>query len=153
MGELMLLAVLLPSLLRKDLFTTAALAGLGRLRSFLARSLHRTSPGGLLATGALNGLLPCGMVYFALAGALVQDGALAGALFMALFALGTWPAMLAVRIGGGAVPGAWRSGFRRAAPVFFALLGALFILRGLGLGIPYVSPIVHEVPVGVQECH
>jgi sulfite exporter TauE/SafE len=153
MGVLMLLAVLLPSLLREDLFTTAALAGLGRLRSSLARNLRRTSPVGLLVTGSLNGLLPCGMVYFALAGALVQDGALDGALFMALFGLGTWPAMLAVRLGGGLVSGAWRTGFRRAAPFVFALLGALFILRGLGLGIPYVSPVLHEVPVGVQDCH
>ncbi len=153
MGVLMLGAVLMPAFFHKDIFTTASLGGLGKLRSALARNLRRTSPEGLFLTGLLNGLLPCGMVYFAVAGALVQDGALHGALFMAAFGLGTWPAMLAVRLGGGLVTGAWRSGMRKAAPFVFALLGVLFILRGMGLGIPYMSPALHEVPVGAQECH
>ena len=48
MGVLMVLAVLVPALFRRDLFTTAALGGLGRLRSALARNLRRTSPEGLL---------------------------------------------------------------------------------------------------------
>lgn len=153
MGVLMLAAVLLPALFRKDMFAAAAIGGLGRLRSALARNLRRTAPEALLLTGMLNGLLPCGMVYFAVAGALVQDGALNGALFMAAFGLGTWPAMLAVRLGGGLITGAWRNGMRKAAPYVFALLGVLFILRGLNLGIPYVSPVLYEVPVGQQECH
>lgn len=153
MGVLMLAAVLVPALFRKDIFATAAIGGLGRLRSMLAHNLRRTSPQALVLTGLLNGLLPCGMVYFAVAGALVQDGALNGALFMAAFGLGTWPAMLAVRLGGGLVTGMWRKGMRRAAPYVFALLGVLFILRGMNLGIPYVSPVLHEVPVGQQECH
>jgi len=153
MGVLMVLAVLVPALFRRDLFTTAALGGLGRLRSALARNLRRTSPEGLLLTGLLNGLLPCGMVYFAVAGALVQDGPVHGALFMLAFGAGTWPALFAVRLGGGLLTGAWRSGARKAAPYVFALLGVLFILRGMGLGIPYVSPVLHDVPVGRQECH
>jgi sulfite exporter TauE/SafE len=152
LGALMLLALIVPALFRKDLFAGAALATIGSLRSAMARNLQRTSPEGLFLTGLLNGLLPCGMVYFAIAGALVQDGALHGALFMLVFGLGTWPALFAVRLAGGLVPGPWRNMLRRAQPYVFALMGVLFILRGLGLGIPFVSPALHDVPVGQQEC-
>ena len=100
LGVLMLLALLVPALFRKDLVTGTAVASIGALRTFLGRNLRRTSPEGLFLTGLLNGLLPCGMVYFAIAGALVQNGPLNGSLFMMLFGLGTWPALLAVRLGG-----------------------------------------------------
>lgn len=153
LGVLMLLALLVPALFRKDLMTGTAVASIGALRTFLGRNLRRTSPEGLFLSGLLNGLLPCGMVYFAIAGALVQNGPLNGALFMMLFGLGTWPALLAVRLGGELLSQSWRSGMRRIAPYVFALMGVLFILRGLDLGIPYVSPTIQEIPVGQQECH
>jgi sulfite exporter TauE/SafE len=152
LGVLMLLALIVPALFRKDLFAGAALATIGSLRSAMARNLRRTSPEGLFLTGLLNGLLPCGMVYFAIAGALVQDGAWNGALFMLVFGLGTWPALVAVRLGGALAPERWRNALRRAQPYVFALMGVLFILRGLGLDIPFVSPALHEVPVGQQDC-
>lgn len=153
MGAVMLLAVLLPALFRKDLFTAAALGGLGKLRSLLARNLRRTSPEGLFLTGMLNGALPCGMVYFAVAGALVQDGALNGALFMLAFGTGTIPALITLRLGAGLLSAGARSGMRRIAPYVLGLLGVLFIVRGLGLGIPYLSPVLQDVPLGQQECH
>jgi sulfite exporter TauE/SafE len=118
----------------------------------MARNLRRTSPEGLMVTGLLNGLLPCGLVYLAIAGALVQDGAWNGALFMAAFGLGTWPALFAVRLGSTWITDHWRSALRRSQPYVFAIMGLLFILRGLGLGIPYVSPVIHDVPVGQQDC-
>jgi sulfite exporter TauE/SafE len=152
-GVLMVLAVLVPALFRKDVFTTATLGGLGRLRSMLARNLRRTSPEGLFLTGLMNGLLPCGMVYFAVAGALVQDGPLNGALFMLAFGLGTVPALLTLRLGAGMLTPERRSGLRRLAPYVLGLLGVLFIVRGLGLGIPYLSPALQDIPVGQQECH
>jgi hypothetical protein len=152
LGVIMLLALIVPALLRKDLFAGAVLASVGALRGAMARNLRRTSPEGLLLTGLLNGLLPCGLVYFAIAGALVQDGAWNGAVFMAAFGLGTWPALFAVRMGGAWITDHWRSALRRVQPYVFAIMGLLFILRGLGLGIPFVSPIIHEVPVGQQDC-
>ncbi|MCC7501064.1 MAG: sulfite exporter TauE/SafE family protein, partial [Flavobacteriales bacterium] len=153
LGVLMLLALLVPALFRRDLVTGTALVSIGKLRTFLGRNLRRTSPEGLFLTGLLNGLLPCGMVYFAIAGALVQNGPLNGALFMMPFGLGTWPALFVVRLGGTLLSQSWRSGMRRFAPYVFALMGVLFILRGLDLGIPYVSPSIQDVPVGQQECH
>jgi sulfite exporter TauE/SafE len=152
LGVIMLLVVIVPALFRKDLFAGAALGSIGALRGAMARNLRRTSPEGLMVTGLLNGLLPCGLVYLAIAGALVQDGAWNGALFMAAFGLGTWPALFAVRLGSTWITDHWRSALRRSQPYVFAIMGLLFILRGLGLGIPYVSPVIHDVPVGQQDC-
>ena len=45
--------------------------------------------------GAIWGWLPCGLVYTLLLGAPAQGGPLAGALYMALFGLGTWPVLIA----------------------------------------------------------
>jgi sulfite exporter TauE/SafE len=46
-------------------------------------------PGGLLATGALWALMPCGLLYSALLIAALSGGPLEGALCMALFAIGS----------------------------------------------------------------
>ncbi|MGV9012335.1 MAG: sulfite exporter TauE/SafE family protein [Flavobacteriales bacterium] len=101
----------------------------------------------------LNGLLPCGLVYIALAAALMQDGPLASAAFMVAFGLGTWPALIAVRLGGSMIPNGKRALFRRFQPYLVAAMGLLFVLRGSGLGIPYVSPVLYDVSTGVQDCH
>ncbi|SDJ75841.1 hypothetical protein SAMN05421823_10132 [Catalinimonas alkaloidigena] len=104
--------------------------------------------------GILNGLLPCGLVYVALAGAVVSGDSLQGAAYMALFGLGTLPLMLAVSLAGGLIPVPVRQRMRRAVPLFIVGLGLLFILRGLNLGIPYVSP---KLPVAKASsevvCH
>lgn len=124
----------------------------GRMRGLFARHLHRTSVPGLLMSGALNGLLPCGMVYMALALALARANAAEGALFMALFGLGTVPALFAVRVAGASVGGRARGAFRRISPAIMAMVAALLLIRGMGLNIPYLSPAIDQPPVGVQAC-
>jgi hypothetical protein len=43
---------------------------------------------------------------------------------------------------------------RKLIPVFVVIIGVLFILRGMGLGIPYVSPKqMTEVVSTELECH
>ena len=125
---------------------------IGRMRSFFARQLVRTSPGALMISGSLNGLLPCGMVYMALAISLVQGSALLGAIFMLLFGMGTWPMLIGVRLGAGAIGARPRAMLQRLSPVIMGLMAVLFLLRGLGLGIPYVSPSIEQIPLGVQAC-
>ena len=111
-----------------------------RLKTAMSAQLHRRTFRSLGVLGALNGLLPCGLVYVALAGAVAQASLSAGVLFMALFGIGTLPTMLAVSLSGRIMPVSFRSRLRAAIPVGVCLLGMLLILRGLGLGIPYVSP-------------
>jgi hypothetical protein len=126
--------------------------GLFRFRSFFAQRLGRVSPFGLFTSGMLNGLLPCGSVYMALAMALVQDGALHGAMFMFTFGIGTWPSLIVLRMGGGVIGQDARGTLRRMAPALTGLVAVLLILRGMGLGIPYVSPEIDTPPVVVQSC-
>jgi sulfite exporter TauE/SafE len=111
-----------------------------RVQGLMARQIKRTSPEGLFFTGMLNGLLPCGLVYLAAAGAIAQDGWAAGALFMAIFGLGTWPALVGLKVGGSYAGPTLRASLRRVTPYAYALMGVLFILRGMDLGIPFISP-------------
>ena len=106
----------------------------------LGRLLKHTSLGGLFTIGLLNGLLPCGLVYVALAGAAATGTALNGALFMAIFGLGTIPMMLAIALVGPSLYSRFRGRFQRVVPLALGVMALLLILRGLELGIPYVSP-------------
>ena len=116
-----------------------------KVKSRLAYFYQQPSLGALYATGLLNGLLPCGLVYLALAGALSAPGVAGAAAYMALFGLGTLPLMLALSLSGQLVPLRWRGRLRRAVPVLATVLAGLFIVRGLGLGIPYLSPQLHPI--------
>ena len=152
LGLLVIMALLWPRVGRAlDVMPWLAVR-IGRVRSFFARQLMRTSPGALVISGSLNGLLPCGMVYTALAISLVQGSALLGAIFMLLFGVGTWPVLIGLRLGVGSLGVRPRAMLRRLSPVIMGLMAVLFLLRGLGLGIPYVSPAIEQVPVGVQAC-
>jgi len=110
------------------------------LTTGLGSLLRRRSVASLGLIGFLNGLLPCGLVYLALAGAAATAQELRGAVFMVGFGGGTFPAMLAVSLAGSVVPVRWRRQLGRLVPVVMALVGILLILRGLDLGIPLVSP-------------
>jgi uncharacterized protein len=94
----------------------------------------------LFMIGLLNGFLPCGLVYIALAGALLMSRVYEGTLFMAAFGIGTIPMMLAISVAGNVLSQKIRKRLSKIIPVFIIFLGILFILRGLNLGIPYISP-------------
>lgn len=110
------------------------------LKAALGRLLGARTPAALLAFGLLNGLLPCGLVYGALAGAAATGTPADGALFMVVFGAGTVPMMLALSLFGKLIHVGLRVRFQRAVPVMLTVMGLLFILRGMSLGIPYVSP-------------
>lgn len=152
-GSVLLLSVLLPGALERWSPAGRIAMLIGRLRSTLGRNLKRTAPEALFLTGALNGLLPCGLVYAAVIGSAAMGSALGGALFMGLFALGTWPALIALRLSGGLLGNGFRTGLRRAAPYLVSTLAVLMILRGMELGIPFISPPPITVPAGSVVCH
>lgn len=109
---------------------------------------------GNLAIGILNGFLPCGFVYVALTGALIL-GSTSSSLFMIMFGLGTIPAMFAVSAAGRIASANFRNKLKRFIPALAVVIAVLFILRGLNLGIPYISPRL-ENPVPATEnsiCH
>ena len=125
------------------------------LKSVLGNQLRRRSLAALFAVGLLNGLLPCGLVYLALAGAAGTGHATGGALFMLVFAAGTLPMMLAISMFGHVLQAGLRLKFQRAIPVLVAIIAVLFILRGLSLGIPYLSPDMSAdaIASGHSCCH
>ncbi len=110
------------------------------LRHQLGKLFSSEKQGTLYVIGLLNGLLPCGMVYLALASAVATGQAVQGALFMAFFGLGTLPAMFGVSMFGNFMHQGLRLKLRKAVPVFLGVMAMLLILRGMSLGIPYLSP-------------
>jgi sulfite exporter TauE/SafE len=106
----------------------------------LAPLFKSKSPTAPFFIGLINGLLPCGLVYAALFAAISMGGIAESALYMALFGLGTAPLLIAVSVFGNMLTPALRIKFNRTVPYFLGLVAILLILRGLNLGIPYVSP-------------
>jgi uncharacterized protein len=147
-GLLILLMVLLPGTLSAPFFQKIGGGWLLKgVKKKLGHFLVRASLPSMGAAGALNGLLPCGLVYLALAGALSAPGVGSAGLYMLLFGLGTLPLMLLVSLSGRLVRPQFRHFFRKSVPYVACLMGLLFILRGLNLGIPYVSPKLQQDPI------
>lgn len=112
----------------------------GKLKSALGRLLHRRTVGSQFLFGGLNGLLPCGLVYAACMGAVATGGLLSGLEYMLVFGLGTVPMMLGLGLAGRTVQARLQGRFQMVIPVCLGVMGVLLILRGLALGIPYLSP-------------
>jgi sulfite exporter TauE/SafE len=107
----------------------------------------------LFGIGLLNGLLPCGLVYVAGAGAATAENFLRGVEYMIAFGLGTLPMMLAISLVGQKLQFALRFKLQRLIPVSLAIVGALLLLRGLALDIPYLSPKLPTQPGVIGSCH
>lgn len=123
------------------------------LRTALGKLFRSKKYSSLFSIGVLNGLLPCGMIYLAISSSLVTGSALKGSLFMAAFGFGTFPVMISVVFLGNLFGQQLRSKMRKAVPVFLFVMALLLVVRGLNLGIPYLSPII---PVQASQpviCH
>lgn len=144
-GVFILLMVLIPS---KVLHRIAAGAWIvkasGRLHNALGRQFSKHGHASLFVIGLLNGLLPCGLVYMALAGATATGNGFYGALFMAVFGMGTIPLMMSVSLSKNLFSVSFRTRIRKAIPVFVTVMAFLLVVRGLNLGIPYLSPAVEK---------
>jgi sulfite exporter TauE/SafE len=117
----------------------------GFLSRWMAPLFKNPAAGNLAVLGLLNGLLPCGLVYVAATGAAATGSALSGAAYMTAFGVGTIPMMLAISLSGNLVPIRLRLRLLKAVPAVVICVAALLIMRGLSLGIPYISPIL-ETP-------
>ncbi len=146
LGAAMIISVLFPFVFREkitigNLFTGFSARLITRLRKlFTDRSYFS-----LLMIGLLNGLLPCGLVYVAIAGAIGSGTVLNGAIFMMLFGIGTIPLLLVATLASDAIGQRVRSKMQKVVPYFVFLLGVLFILRGMSLGIPFISPTAEKL--------
>jgi sulfite exporter TauE/SafE len=110
------------------------------VKSKLSNLFSKRNYSAFFSIGLLNGLLPCGLVYMALAGAIATGSIVNGALFMIFFGLGTLPFMFAVTYYSNLISLKVRNHMRKVVPVVVALMAVLMILRGMNLGIDYISP-------------
>lgn len=99
---------------------------------------------GHLFIGMLNGLLPCGFVYLALVGAINTTSPAQAVYYMFWFGMGTLPLMFAAAVSSGFISLNLRRILNTVVPYFMIFLGAWFVLRGMSLDIPYLSPIIKE---------
>ena len=121
----------------------------GWLKAAFAQRLRRRSLAAMLTLGLLNGLLPCGLVYAASAGAVATGGFVSALSYMLVFGVGTLPMMISLGFVGRRFHDALRVYQPRLVPICLVLLGMLLIARGLSLGIPYLSP---DLSGGASPC-
>lgn len=125
---------------------------LEKIRLSLGNLFLQENNSSLFSIGLLNGLLPCGLVYMAAAGALAIGDLKSSVAFMVFFGLGTLPMMWSIAFFGNYISIGNRQTIRKAYPYIMMMMACLLILRGMGLGIPYVSPAMEKEKIAVQGC-
>ncbi len=153
-GVLIILFVAFPYILPSK-FKQVSVLKIPIIRSAFSKAFQMKSFSAYLILGLINGLLPCGFVYMALSGAMLTGTTLDGSLFMFFFGLGTIPAMFSLSVMGSFVNLNFRNKIKKAIPAFSIIVGMILILRGMNLGIPYISPLMKQVKQETQVdcCH
>jgi len=153
MGVIILLYVSIPYF-SKHIFHLAWMDGFTYwIQQYLGKLLQKRKLKNLLFIGILNGLLPCGMVYFAIAGSLVAGSVINGWGFMIAFGLGTLPFMALLSFFGFIINIHTRNYFKKIIPYALGVMAILLIIRGMNLGIPYLSPYFSSTSGNAISCH
>lgn len=154
-GLAMILVILIPEkVFARYNFSKPVFVLISKVKATLGKQFKNKSYQSLFTIGLLNGFLPCGMVYVALFGAIAMQSESFGVLYMILFGLGTVPMMSSVVYLQSFLTVSVRNKIQKAIPYVAVAMGIAFVLRGLGLGIPYVSP--SDMSLFVQSapnCH
>jgi uncharacterized protein len=140
-GVLMVIVVVVPEkVFAQYNFSKPVFRLIAKVKSSLGKQFKKKSYGSLFTIGLLNGFLPCGLVYVALFGAMAMQEVPKSMAYMALYGLGTIPMMSAVVYASKLLTIPFRNKIQKIIPIVAVGIGTLFILRGLGLGIPFISP-------------
>lgn len=124
------------------------------VKTQLGLQFKKKSYKSLFLIGLFNGYLPCGMVYVALFGAMAMNNIFLGSLYMTLFGLGTIPLMMVLVNFLKTTQFSYYSKFQKIIPILIICIGILFILRGFGLDIPYISPSILHLHIQSEvNCH
>jgi len=144
LGIVILVFLFLPAFSKLPIKMGAVYHLLEKLKSQIRKLFGIHTLRSLWFIGLLNGLLPCGLVYLGIAGSIATGSAIKGSMFMAAFGLGTFPAMMAITAARDYISIRFRERVRKVVPVFIGIMAVLLILRGLNLGIPYLSPSIES---------
>lgn len=146
MGGAMVISVLFPALFRNQYdLSRSSFKLVGKLKKSIADMFSIRSFRSLFVIGLLNGLLPCGLVYIAIAGAIATASVTTGIWYMILFGLGTIPMLLTLGVAGNLLSTGIRNKINQFIPVLVVIVGIFFILRGLNLNIRYLSPTKDKI--------
>ncbi|MDW5288198.1 sulfite exporter TauE/SafE family protein [Formosa sp. PL04] len=153
-GVLLIVIVLLPyKTFSKYNFSKPLFKIISKVKKGMGVALQKKTADTFLTIGFLNGFLPCGLVYMAVLSSIATAHPLKGALYMFLFGLGTIPLMTTAIYFGNMLSALAKKRIQKLIPVFVIIIGVLFIIRGLGLGIPYMSPKINTDTVeSTMEC-
>lgn len=136
LGATLIISALFSGSMSQRLFRVSAVEkGLSWLRRSMNQSFSIRGPLSAFRIGLLNGLLPCGLVYVALAGAAVSGCMKHGFLYMTLFGLGTLPWMVAVMAFGNLFKHRLTK-FKRWIPLALLLFGIYLLVRGIVISMP-----------------
>jgi uncharacterized protein len=154
-GIAMILIILIPErIFARYNFSKPVYRWISKMKQSLGSHFKNKSFKSLYIIGLLNGFLPCGMVYVALFGAIAMQSASYGVFYMMLFGLGTVPLMSSVVYMNSFLTVRMRNKIQKVIPYVGVAIGILFILRGLGLGIPYISPSNMNLFIQAKaDCH
>ena len=100
------------------------------LTSAMSRAVRRGGKSGVMALGALNGLLPCGLVYSALLAVAAGGSALRGGAAMVVFGAATMPVLIALGLGAARLSPHARGLLTKLAGVLIIVVGLQLVLRG-----------------------
>lgn len=140
-GIFILIIIIFPALKTNPLFINKYLfKWINYLKLELGQRLKQKSPQSFFMIGFFNGWLPCGLVYLAAFGAMATFNYLDAVLYMAVFGLGTIPILGVVFYFGSLIHKILKKQRLNVLNVMLFIVSTLFILRGLGLHIPYLSP-------------
>lgn len=157
LGVLILFVLIFPKIVQRQKDKSSTFARFQWwIRTQMGLLFKNNSSFALLGIGMLNGLLPCGLVYVALAGAIATGQFWGGMFYMLFFGLGTVPMMLLASQFRGFISINIRNRMRQVVPVFVGIMAILFIIRGLNLGIPYLSPLLQNSATSwilPADCH
>ena len=152
-GSLIVLLVILPKLFPSIIKNkNIGNSFFQKLRQIFGQLFFKKNKSSLFAIGLLNGLLPCGLVYLAIAGATATGNIVNATIFMAAFGAGTLPVMWSIAFWGNFINIQVRQKIRSAYPYMMMLMACLLVLRGMGLGIPYISPGKNGVTKKISCC-
>lgn len=153
-GGILLLSVVAPAHFINDILGTGKIYFLvSKLKAQFSLLLNRKRFSSLFSIGLLNGLLPCGMVYMAIAAAVSLGSFTQSILFMSAFGLATLPVMLSISFFGNRINNSYGSSLKKIMPVIVIVMAFILIVRGLNLGIPYLSPERINSNEQMVSCH
>lgn len=156
LGIIILLFIIIPKRNFVSQNNNALIRFFENIRLWLGRLFTKWNYRSVFFIGLLNGLLPCGLVYIAIAGAVSTASVIKSSVFMAAFGLGTLPVMWSIAFFGSSINMNIRVKIRKMYPYVMFLMAILLIIRGLGLEIPYLSPGLNQDQSGIKQeiiCH